>query len=244
MGNPGAASASGQSIDNSGRVVGIVDGGAAIWDRGAFTHLLPLPGFAGAIPEKIGNTGKIVGWSYYSDSLAEHPTLWDAGRVTYLGNLPGYERGFAESINAFGQIVGWGEHVDNITNPDRAFLWNAGTLIDIGAAPGFSTAIALAFNDGGTIVGASGSGGYSRGTIWEDGVATNLNTRLAPESAGWRVKYAIDINNAGQIVGQAVAPNGVTRAVLLNPVPEPSSFGFLVLSALMMGWLRPRSLRA
>jgi hypothetical protein len=48
--------------------------------------------------------------------------------------------------------------------------------------------------------------------------------------SGWVIETANGINNAGQIVGLA-SRNGESHAVLLTPVPEPSTFALLMLAA-------------
>jgi len=74
-----------------------------------------------------------------------------------------------------------------------------------------------------------------------DGIFANnprthdLNTLLDPQFANWSILSANDINDLGQIVGVGML-DGVQHAVILNPVPEPSSlvlafFGFAGLAA-------------
>jgi hypothetical protein len=68
--------------------------------------------------------------------------------------------------------------------------------------------------DSGQIVGVS----LGRAYIYEDGVATDLNT-LIPAGSGLTLQVARGINNAGQIVGYAFG-GGRSHAVLLTPVEE------------------------
>jgi uncharacterized repeat protein (TIGR01451 family) len=51
--------------------------------------------------------------------------------------------------------------------------------------------------------------------IYEDGVLTDLN-RLLPAGSGWQLGAAIDINDAGQVVGQGMH-DGEGRGFLLTP---------------------------
>ena len=75
-------------------------------------------------------------------------------------------------------------------------------------------------NDHGVVVGTMrAGGGFSKhhGWIFQDGVVTNLNTRLLPGS-GLHIAFPQAINNAGQIVGQAYDAQGHYHAFLLTPV--------------------------
>jgi hypothetical protein len=54
------------------------------------------------------------------------------------------------------------------------------------------------------------------------GSVVNLNS-VVTNGSDWVLKYAIGINDAGQIVGYGLH-NGVQRAFRLDPVPEPTSF--------------------
>jgi probable HAF family extracellular repeat protein len=46
------------------------------------------------------------------------------------------------------------------------------------------------------------------------------------------------INDAGQIVGYGINPDGYSRAYLLTPVPEPMTLGLLTVGALSLLRLR------
>ena len=48
--------------------------------------------------------------------------------------------------------------------------------------------------------------------------------------AGWTLTYAADINDAGQIVGHGIK-NGLKRAYLLTPIPEPCTLVLLCMGA-------------
>jgi len=58
----------------------------------------------------------------------------------------------------------------------------------------------------------------------------DLNNLLDSSGAGYRVRGGFAINDNGWIAATAVAPNGHEHAVLLIPVPEPSS---LLLAAMV-----------
>jgi hypothetical protein len=45
----------------------------------------------------------------------------------------------------------------------------------------------------------------------------DLASLLDPSGAGWRLREAVQINNAGQIVCAGVSPQGFARACVLTP---------------------------
>jgi probable HAF family extracellular repeat protein len=103
-------------------------------------------------------------------------------------------------------------------------------LHDLGTLAGTESS-AYGINAFGTIV------GYAQpainvdfdGFIYSNGTMTDLNTLLDSSGAGYRVRGGFAINDSGWIAATAVAPNGHEHAVLLTPVPEPSSLVLAVL---------------
>jgi hypothetical protein len=61
-------------------------------------------------------------------------------------------------------------------------------------------------------------------------------------AAGWVLKDAWDINDAGQIIGRATSSSGAVGFYLLTPVPEPAVLG-LSLVALAAARQPPRRAR-
>jgi probable HAF family extracellular repeat protein len=65
----------------------------------------------------------------------------------------------------------------------------------------------------------------------------NLNDLLDPSGAGWTLRDAIAINDAGQIVGYGTSPPGAQHGFLLTPVPEPPTLALVALAlALLTLW--------
>lgn len=88
---------------------------------------------------------------------------------------------------------------------------------------------ALGINQAGTIVGSSGASGAF---ITDTNLSLlSLTALLDPAFNGWTILSADDINNVGQIAGIGLY-NGEQHAVLLTPVPEPSSLVSAVLAIL------------
>ena len=92
--------------------------------------------------------------------------------------------------------------------------------------PGNNYGVPQAINESDVVV-----GGYWSyfGFVYRDGTMFNLDSLIAP-SSGWHITEAFDVNNNGQIVGAAMI-NGQQHAVLLNPIPEPTTMAILGLSA-------------
>ncbi len=63
----------------------------------------------------------------------------------------------------------------------------------------------------------------------------DLNTLIDPLS-GWELTNGLAINDAGQIVANGTNFDGYTHAILLTPVPEPSTFILAVLGNSFLLW--------
>jgi hypothetical protein len=68
--------------------------------------------------------------------------------------------------------------------------------------------------------------------MFSDGIMQNLSDLLDSSGTGWSIGSVTGINDSGEIVGQAIAPDGNARAILLSPVPEPSTFALLAIGTL------------
>jgi len=188
----------------------------------AITDLGTLPGFESSSAEDINSDGQVVGSTYDLDTNTYHAFLWDksAGMID-LGTLGGaYSR--ASAINDLGQVAGtassatWLEHAFLINpedsnsdgKPDRWFRdddldHRNDLMIDLGALLG-SSSEALSINNLGQVIGNSGGAPF----LWQDGVMTELGVLSAYGSNGvWANVvggfFAYDINNSGDVVGQA-----------------------------------------
>jgi probable HAF family extracellular repeat protein len=138
--------------------------------------------------------------------------IWRSGTATRLGSLGGGQS-WAEDINDLGQVVGYSE---NARGRQRAFRWVNGTMTSIGTLGG-SVSRAFAINNKGHIVGHSQLTGDARdpnGTplihafLKKNGVMTDLGT------LGGRNSFALDINDAGQIVGWSETVAGIRHPFL------------------------------
>lgn len=201
-----------RSINLGGEVVGDYfatrdDSIPVYWDAQGTAFNLPALGpFSFGFANAINNSGQIAGASYDAN-MDVHAVVWDrTSQVHDLGFLgepaPGFKRyAVAKGINNLGHVVGQGL----VGMDQHAFVWRNGTYTDLGL--GAATHI----NDAGLIA------GYASGIIpvtWTNGVRSNLRAL-----GGGRTAYGHlvnGINNKGDLVGYAPAPNpGVfTIAVL------------------------------
>ncbi len=214
LGTLGGGSSYAHGINNNGQVVGYSyttsgDYDAFLYSGGLMTDLGVPPGsdFQSSNGESINDSGQIVGNLYYSTGVA-HAFLYSGGVWTDLGkdilNNMGYPHSGADAINARGQIVGgMGEPVVL----GHVFEYSGGTMSELstpnGPIPSGPYTTAYGINDTGQVVGefASPSGG-THAYLYSNGELTDLGR-------GW----ALDINNAGEIVG-AGASVGALHAFL------------------------------
>ncbi len=88
-------------------------------------------------------------------------------------------------------------------------------MSDLGTLPGDNETIATGINASGQVVGSSRRSGPARAFVWSDGLMSDLNSLIPPDS-GWVLRSAAAINDADQIVGWGLH-NGADRGFLLTP---------------------------
>lgn len=114
--------------------------------------------------------------------------LWEKdGSVHDLGNLGGtggIAGNHACALNNRGQVVGHSELPNDTTF--HGFLWTRETgMRDLGTLSGDYASLALGINDSGEVVGGSLDASFNpRALLWEKGVMTDLNTRIAANPWG------------------------------------------------------------
>jgi probable HAF family extracellular repeat protein len=225
-GNNGSAG----GINNRGQVAGVAENATrdpncpylhfepVIWENGQISEQLPtVHGDPDGVASAINDKGQAVGFTGTCGFV--HAVLWEEGKATDLGNLGGTSN-IASDINNRGQAVGTSNLAGDTTH--HAFLWTKDDgMQDLGTLYGLPVSWAQAINNKGQVVGFSQD--FSNNTVaslWQDGVLTDLNTLIPPNSALFLVE-ALGINDRGQITGYAFdTSTGRAPAFLATPCDE------------------------
>lgn len=190
-----------------------------LWESGKMTDLGTLGGnCAGTV--KINNRGQIAGTSTMPGDFTDHPFLWQHGSMTDLGTLGG-TFGIANSLNEGGDVVGVA------TTPDdeqaHAFFWRNGVMADLGSVGNDGCSIAHSVNERGQVVGTSlkcADFVELHGFLWQPGgTIIDLNSFVPPE-LNMQITDGETINDAGEIAGSGLLPDGSFHAILLVPCQD------------------------
>jgi probable HAF family extracellular repeat protein len=170
---------------------------AFVWQGGGLTDVTPTS--PGSAAYGINDAGQVVGSHNGGRAfLLDDGVFTDLGT---LGSLPWYQS-FANDINNAGQVVGSSHAIfnDDLGDLQHAFLWQDGALTDLGVLPGFDESVAESINASGQIVGTSTFVDQStymlewRAFLYANGAMAALGVPTAHSGA-------LDINDAGQVVG-------------------------------------------
>ena len=176
--------------------------------------LPPLAGDATSAATAINEAGEVIGISGDCGGAvgrfsARHSVLWLNGHPIRLPTLGGQGWNTPMAINNLGTVVGFSDTPGDVVNGAlkanfRAFVWSPLTGIrKLPEFPGDGRNEALGINDFGQIAGVSfGGPNGSRGLLWQNGTVYDVND-LLPADSPLLVLAAGDINNDGEITGQA-----------------------------------------
>ena len=254
-GLPGFAAAGAFAINNNGVATGYVleSGGpvtiggglpivpnsfgaqqAVVWTGGVATAL-SNDGIVNSVGYAINDAGTVAGIARLANNSAR-AVSWDSSGALTILPLDGFQSSRARAINSLGDITG---QVVSQTPGFSSFsgaVWSAGSLTVLAGRAGFDT-YTRGINSAGTIVGYFDNPLNDRptiGQIWTLSGGSYQLLRLDSlviNLGGWRTQSPQAINDAGQIVGLGIDPNGIQRAYLLTPtdgVPEPGSWALLI----------------
>ena len=172
-----------------------------MWDNGVIRNLMPASGYWMGRSYNINAHGVVVGWVSPTGGGSILPFVWSASSgFKELPILPGATNSGASAINDAGVIAGY---VDR-----SAVIWVNGVLQVIYTVPN-QFAEAWGINSQGDVVGyyhPTMTGGPYHAFIWRPGTGAQLLPTL-DGSLG----VAVDINDAGQIVGQGPLPGSTTN---------------------------------
>ena len=171
----------------------------------------------------INDLGQVVGDATYPDGTVHAfrtgPNLPINPATDDLGLPPGYIQCSATDINERGEVVGY---CRTESGSSRAFRTGPNQPIDPATSffSGGVYAIALGINDHSWVVGYTTVGTAQRTFVFDGTRMIDLKDNTDSTGAGWLLREAQDINNAGQIVGLGWYNDN--QAFLLTPViPEP-----------------------
>jgi probable HAF family extracellular repeat protein len=196
-----------------------------VWGPGANqVRTLPLPaGDSDGAATAINDRGDVIGISGDCDQAvgrdsARHMVLWKNGKAIVLGNIGGDSWNTPMAINERGDIVGFA-----LTAAGHLHAFYRGRAdaapTDMGVLyPGDTLSQALGINNRGQVVGISCGGNGCKGFVWQNGAMADLDG-LAPGYPGTIID-AQDINDLGEITGQAEDAAGNLVSIIAIPIPS------------------------
>jgi len=229
----------GWDFNNHGSIIGYIydwqqDTSTPVaYHDGRITELPRLVpgGYAGA--HAINNRGQIVGDAEFHDGLARpygtrgiRAVIWSGGRIQNLGVLPGFHDSYAIDINDHGEAVGSCINWEGYA----AFIYRRGVMQPLPSPPGARHTFAHHINDSGDVLIAVTPWHYDTPlpydpeTYWlySNGALHDL-TPIVAQTTGWSLRYLylVDMNDRGQIIGEASYDDGhggaIVQGILLVP---------------------------
>jgi probable HAF family extracellular repeat protein len=219
LGTLGGPDAFGVVVNNRGQVLGfsltaIGNGDAFLWENGRMQDIPDTLGGTLVLPFYLNNQGVALGSAGLAGDTALHPFVWYRGVMTDIGTFGG-DNGDAVWVNEVGQVVGSADFPGDFVH--HALVWQNGRKSDLGTVNGDLCSRAFAVNAPGQIVGTSGDCVSAKSAVlWEGGRALDLNQLVESNSSltlirGW------NINDRGEIAGEALLDTGDEHAFLLIP---------------------------
>lgn len=172
----------------------------------------------------VNRAGHVVGGAAFLRDYNEDPGnlqfrtrafIYDGTSMSDFGTLSGNSQSRAEGVNQRGDVVG-----STFGGPgeQHAVLYRDGQIIDLGQGRG------LAINKRGQVVGGTVVVDVTHAFLYSGGELLDLGT------LGGETSIAVDINDAGEVVGNAETATGQSRAFLYSdgallelPIPGETS---------------------
>lgn len=232
LGTLGGVTSQGYDINDLGDVVGwsYLPGSSlshpVLWTGGKIVDLGALAEGLDTYARGINKYQEIVGYGSISNSVPRG-LLWRNGEMIELPMLEGATKCSAYKINDAGAIVGHMKVAEGVWHPVIWLTKNFPkiTIVDLGVPEKFSSGTTYNLNNIGQVVGwylaYCGEEDYCPYPfIWQNGELKMLDDLIPPDS-GWDLRFAVAINDLGQIVGRGLPPGGdpeARHAFLLNPI--------------------------
>ncbi len=219
-----------------------------LWENGKMLDLVagaPSGMFGGTfgIAAWLNERGQVLGTMNLTGDTTWHSFIWDKGVVTDLGTLGGINTTGQWLTNA-GHVSGKSDVTaictacapDNQKQLHHPFVWKNGVMTDLGLLHDDTAGNADSVNARDQAVGVtvpcakvnpddSCEGPIYHSFLWENGSIVELQTLVVPGSGitlscAQCGEAAYNINDSGEIAGQAVLSDGNFRVVLLIPCDE------------------------
>lgn len=225
----GGASSWLTDVNDDGTVVGQNDGQAVVMRDGQIRALPVPPGFDGMRANAINHHGSVAGTAYVEHMLGDQRAmLIHNGVQIVLDPAPGATGSNAVDVSDSGLVIGTPElkGARAMVMAGRGFLYDASrnVMVDLGTLPGYRNSTPVAINELGQVVGAAwdpieSAEPFRRAFLFDyrTSLMTDLNSLIDPRS-GFVLTDALDINDAGQIVGRGLI-DGEMHAFVLMPNP-------------------------
>ncbi|WP_395094339.1 hypothetical protein [Armatimonas sp.] len=158
--------------------------------------------------------GRVAGFAHVAHG--DVPVVWQSNQIAWLPLPTRCKTGRVTAVNATGVLVGSAMLTDDDQEegfPTRALRWRPGASPEI-----LFSGVTTAINDRGWIAGHQTDtfeGVGAGGVLWIEG-KKHFADDLIESRGHWRVIEVHDLNNKGQLVGQAFYRDEL-RAVLLDP---------------------------
>lgn len=221
-------------LNDRGQVAGQASTASAytswVWDAATgMTDIGSPVGYEDSAALALNAQGQVVGQFWGGNPFQIGGYVWDPSTgMQVLPLPPGMSDNTATDINDFGQIVGWADAT--------AGFWDAdGSFTDLGAllGPDSASSEAAAINNLGQVAVNNYHAGspVSSLALW-DALTGMTDLGVMP---GYAFTFAVDINNAGQILGYALDETWSQGAAFL----WDKASGFVDLSTLidpLSGW--------
>ncbi len=241
--------ANANGINAGGTVVGASNGQAFQLNGGPLSLLPPvLPGnTASESAFGINDSSAVVGQFVENSTDTEPGFVYSNGHFTVLNPVANAAVTNAQGINNAGLVDGFystdGQH-------QHGFLYNVGTnqfsLLADPVQPNLFLTQFLGINDNGLAVGYwQDNAGSQHGFVYNINTSTYsfLDDPNAGTNNGIEITQITGINDANEITGFYVDPNGVQRGFYATAAPEPMSGALVCLSMAVLGVVLPRRLR-